>query len=70
MPQHPSLLWLLPKAVRACVLLLVRQIQTEKYCDCVGPAGFVFVNSVACRDRLLHTSKSASAVNCVRRETP
>lgn len=63
MLQHPSLLQRLPKADRACVLLLVRQIQTVKYCDCIRPAGFVFVNSAACRDRLLHTSRCPLTAN-------
>lgn len=44
------------------VFLLLRQKQT-KYCDCFRPAGFVFVNSVACRDQLLHTSTTLFTAN-------
>lgn len=48
--QHPSL----PKGNRACV-----------YCDCIRQTCFVFVNSVACRDCLLHTSKCPSSASAV-----
>lgn len=45
----------LSKENRAGASLLVRQTLTVKYCDCIKPAGFVLVNSVACKDFLLQS---------------